>query len=149
MCVRSSRRLHLILGAITVGAVVAGAARAAPPAAQALPGAATTSHRCTTTRRVSQSEGIHIVMRTSNEGICSVATTTRMGGRKGGAGFQVSTSGDVTTPPQHGTVALRTLDAQSFADYTPTPGYVGRDHFEMRLLPDVNKPWTVDVIVGK
>jgi hypothetical protein len=57
--------------------------------------------------------------------------------------------GDITTQPQHGAVALRALDRASFADDTPAPEYLGSDRFEMRLLPDLNRTWTLSGIVGR
>jgi hypothetical protein len=48
--------------------------------------------------------------------------------------------------PKHGTVFIHKVAGFTRIDYTPSAGYMGIDHFEMKLLPG-HLPVSVDVTV--
>lgn len=91
----------------------------------------------------------HIRILVSNEGApCQVVTTVAFrGGRRRAPGPIPSTSGTITQQPSHGTAELVFEPTSSSLIYTPTQGYVGRDHFTMHLIPFARE-WQVDAVVG-
>lgn len=77
-----------------------------------------------------------VTVKLGNDGGWCGITVARKGGTDGTEPYA---AGLLLTPAAHGTVYIHTVGAATRIDYTPAPGFVGRDSFTVSLLPDEAK----------
>jgi hypothetical protein len=126
--------------AIFVGALTVAFAAVSSPASAA------TAKRCQMTRGFSN--GWFVKLNVSNEGgTCSTELSYMGNSQHEGRHRIVPASGEITSAPRHGTARQIFDPTDPRLEYTPTAGYTGTDHFEMRF-PTSTWLWSVDVTVG-